>query len=93
MLLAVGAALLQYFLPTGPTWFNIREYYNSLNFLFTIPAFALAVHVVEKDGRKLISFKHAIMDLDIFIIVVFHVLATFNSPHLLIPPDPKCEDE
>ena len=35
-LLAVGAALLIYFLPPGNTWFDIHEYHNSLNWFFTI---------------------------------------------------------
>ena len=51
-LLAVGAALLQNFLPPGTTWFKIHEYSHSLNFFFTITTFAFAVHVLEKDGRK-----------------------------------------
>ena len=93
MLLAVGAALLRYFLPPGPTWFKIHEYCNSLNFLFTITAFALEVYVLEKYGRKHFYFKHASMVLAIFIIVVFQVLAEFNRPHLPPLPDPKREDE
>ena len=36
-LLDIGAYLLQYFFPTGPTWFKIHEYCNILNCLFTIP--------------------------------------------------------
>ena len=41
ILLAVGDALLQNFLPPGPTWLNIHEYCNILNCLFTITDFAL----------------------------------------------------
>ena len=71
MLLAIGADLLRYFLPPGPTWFNIHEYSNILNFFFSIAVFALAVHVLEKSGRKHFSFKHASMVLAIFILLVF----------------------
>ena len=52
MLLAVGAALFQDFLPPGPTWFKIYEYQKSLKFLFTITAFALVVYVLENMGGK-----------------------------------------
>ena len=93
MLLTVGADLLQYFLPRGSTWFKIHEYCNSLNFFFTIIAFALAVHDLEKYGRKHFSFKHLSMFLAIFILVVLQVLVEFNRPHLPPPPDPKREDE
>ena len=93
MLLAVGAALLRDFFPPGTTWFKINEYCNSLNCLFTITYFALAVHVLEKAGRENFSFKHASMGLAIFIVVVFQVLAAFNRPHPPHPPDPKCKDE
>ena len=72
-LLAVGSALLQYFLAPGTTWFRIHYYCNSLNFLFTITSFALAVHVLQKYGSKHFSFNHAIMVLSIFILVVFQV--------------------
>ena len=50
-LLAVYTALLQYSFPHGPTWFNIHDYCNSLKFVFTITAFSLAVHVLDKSGR------------------------------------------
>ena len=48
--------------------------------------FALAVHVLEKPGRKHFSFKHASMGIDIFILVVFQVLAEFNRSYH--PPNP-----
>ena len=35
-LLAIGAALLQYFLPPGTTWFKIHEYRNIRNLLFIV---------------------------------------------------------
>ena len=35
-LLAIGAALLKYFLPPGHTWSKIHEYCNSLNCFFAI---------------------------------------------------------
>ena len=92
-LLAVVAALLQDFLPPGPNWFKIHEYCNRLNFFFTITDFALAVHVLEKSGRKHFSFNHASMVLAIFILVVFQDLVEFNRPHLTPPPDPKRQDE
>ena len=85
-LLAVGADLLRDFLPPDTTWFKIHEYCNRLNFFFTITYFSLAVHVLDKSGRKQFSFKHESMVLDIFIIVFFQVLAGFNRPH--IPPPP-----
>jgi len=91
--LAVGAALLKDFLPPGPTWFKIHMYCNSLNFFFTITAFALAVHVLEKAGRKHFSFAHASMGLAIFILVIFQVLAAYNRPHLPPAPEPKREDD
>ena len=53
---------------------------------FAITDFALEVHVLEKAGRKHLSFKHVSMTLDIFILVFFQVFAAFNRPHL--PPDP-----
>ena len=85
-LLAIGAALLKYFLPPGHTWSKIHEYCNSLNCFFTITAFALAVHVLEKSGRKHFCFNHASMYLAILILVVFQVLTEFNRPHLPPPP-------
>ena len=51
-LLAVGAALLRYFLPPGITWFKVHECYNKLTCFFTITDFNLVVHVLEKAGRK-----------------------------------------
>ena len=51
------------------------------------------MHVLEKAGRKHVSFKHASMVLAIFILVVFQVLAEFNRPHLPPLPDTKREDE
>ena len=39
-LLAVSVALLQYFLPPGPTWSKIHEYCNSPNCFLTITYFA-----------------------------------------------------
>ena len=89
-LLDVGAALLQYFPHPGLTWFNIHEYCSSLNYFFTITAFALAVHILDKDGRKHFSLKHTSMVLSIFIVVVFQVWMVFNTPP---PSDPKREDE
>ena len=85
-LLTFGAAFFWYFLPPGPTWFKIHEYCNSINFFFTITAFALAVYVPEKTVRKHFSSKHAIMGLAIFILVVFQVLEAFDRSH--IPPSP-----
>ena len=93
MLLDVGADLLQYLLPHGTTWFNIHDYSKILNFLFTIKAFDLSVHVIENSGRKHFSFKHGIMVLAIFILVVFHVLDEFNRPYLPSLPDTNYEDE
>ena len=75
----------------APSWYQlskIREYCNSLNYFFTIIAFALVVHLLEKYSRKHFSFKHTSMVQAIFILVVFQVLAAFNSPHLLPPPPP-----
>ena len=86
MLLAVGAALLRYFLPPGITWFKVHECYNKLTCFFTITDFNLVVHVLEKAGKKQFSFKHASMVLDIFILVVLLVSAAFNRPHLPPPP-------
>ena len=91
-LLDIGAALLQDFLPPGPTWFNIYDYCNSLNYFFTITDFDLAGNFLEKYVRKNVSFKHASMVLAIFIIVVFQVLVEFNSPHLPPLPYTKHED-
>ena len=88
---AVGAALLQHFLPPGLIWFNIHEYCNSLNLFFAITSFALAVHVLEKSERKQFSFKHASMGLAIFILVVFQYFVAFNRPHL--PPSKRKEEE
>ena len=85
-LLDIGAALLQYFLPPGPNWFKIHYYCNRINFFFAITSFALVVHVLEKYGRKYVSFKHASLGPAILILVVFQVLASFNRPH--IPPPP-----
>ena len=82
-LLAVGATLLQDFLPPGPTWFKIYELCNSLNCLFTIAAFSLSANAIEKYGRKNFYFKHASMGLAI--IVVFQILVEFNRPK---PPPP-----
>ena len=48
MLLTVGDAFLQYFLPPGSTRLKIHEYFNGLNSLSTITEFALEVHVLEK---------------------------------------------
>ena len=77
------ADLLQYFLPPGIAWFKIHEYCNSLNFYFTMTAFALAVLVLDKSGSKHFSFKH-----DSIVLYIhpcdFQVLATFKRPHL--PP-------
>ena len=85
-LLAVGDSLLQYLHSPGTTWFKIHEYFNSLNCVFTITAFALEVYALDKSGRENFYFNHAIMDLAIFILVVFQVWAEFNKPHL--PPLP-----
>ena len=73
---------LKYLLPPGPTWFNIHEYRNSLKIFFTITAFVLSVHFIDKSGRKHFSFKHVSMVLAIFILVVFQVLAEFNRLQL-----------
>ena len=89
MLLDVGYALLRYLILPGTTWFNIHYYCNRLNCFFAITSFALSVHVIEKYGRKHFYFKHASMVPSIFILVVFQVLAVFNTPHLSTPPDPK----
>ena len=78
-ILAVGAALLQDFLPPCPTWLKIHDYCKSLNILFSVKAFALAVHVLEKYGRKNFSFKHVSMVLAIFILVIFQVLESFKK--------------
>ena len=51
------------------------------------------MHVLEKSGRKHVSFKHENMVLDIFILMVFQVLAEFNRPHLPPIPDTNSEDE
>ena len=88
MLFVVGDALLQDFLPPGPTCFKIHEYCCSLNFFLTITVFALAVHVLEKS-----DFKHASVFLAVFILVVFQVLAEFNRPKLPPLSDSKREDE
>ena len=56
---------------------------------FTVTAFGLSVHVLEKSGRKRFSFKHVSMGLDIFIIVVFQVFVVFNRPHLPPPLIPS----
>ena len=87
-LLDVGAALLQDLLPPVTTWFKFYEYYNILNFFFTITKFTLAVHVLDKSGRKHCSFQHASMVLAILILVVFKVLGEFNRTHLPPLPDP-----
>ena len=50
-LLDVGAALLQDILLPVTTWFKIHEYCNRLYCFFTTTAFALTVHVLEKNGR------------------------------------------
>ena len=87
-MLAVGATLLQYFLPPGPIWFKIRrENYNILNYFFTITAFALALYVTETFVSKNISFKHASMVRAIFVLVVFQVWChlTGHTSHPLIP--------
>ena len=89
LLLAVGAALLRDFLPPHTTCFKIHEYCNILNFFFTITAFALAVLVLEKSGRKRFSFKYASMGPAIFILSVFQVLAKFNIP----PPPPPSQSQ
>ena len=52
MLLDVGADFLKDFLPPGPIWFKIHEYYNRLNCFFVIAAFALVEHDLEKYGRE-----------------------------------------
>ena len=57
MLFSVDDSLLQYFLPPGPTWFKIHEYCNIINFFFTITVFSLALHVIEKCGRKHFSLN------------------------------------
>ena len=93
MLLAVGDALLQYFLLPGTTWFKIHDYCNIINFFFTTTSFALAVHVLEKYGRKHVYFKRASMVLVIFIPVVFQVLEEFNRAQLSPLPDTNGEDE
>ena len=51
------------------------------------------MHVLDKSGRKHFSFQHVSMVLDIFIIVLFQVLADFKRTHLPPLPDPNCEDE
>ena len=86
MLLDIGSTLFQYLLPPGTTWFKIHEYCNSLNCFLAITPFSLSVNFLDKYGRKQFSFKHASMVLYIFILVVFQVLAVFNTPHL--PPNP-----
>ena len=88
-LLGVGAALLKDLLLPGTTWFKFYEYYNILNFFFTITKFTLAVHVLDKSGRENFSFQHASMVLAIFILVVFQVLEDFNMTHLPTLPDPN----
>ena len=92
-LLAVGAALLQYFLPPSTNWLNIHEYCNILNYFFTMIAFSLAVRVLEKSGRNPFYFKHASIGLAILIFVVLQVLAAFNMENLPPPPDLKREYE
>ena len=54
--------------------------------VLTIISFALAVHILEKFGRKHFSFKHAIMVLALFVLVVFQVFVALNRPHLPPPP-------
>ena len=78
--LDVGAALLQYFLAPGNTWFNIYKYCNSLRIFFTITYFPLEMHVIEKYGRTQFSFKHSRMGLAILILVGFQLLVAFNRP-------------
>ena len=80
-LLAVGADLLRYLLPPGPTWFKIHEYCDSLKIFFTVTSFALTVNDLEKSGGKHFAFKHVSMVLAIFILAVFQVLAEFNRPY------------
>ena len=92
-LLTVGAVLLRYFFPPGTNWFRIHEYCNSLKSFFTITAFDLALCVIEKYGRKKIYFRHVIMGLAIFILVVFQILVEFSRPHLPPPPHPKRKNE
>ena len=72
---------------------QIHDYCNILNHLFTITDFDLAVHVLEKARRKHFSFKHVIMGLAIFILVVLNILAAFNRPNLLATLDTKHKDE
>ena len=92
-ILAVSAVLLQDFFPPGPTWFKNHECCNRIKFVFTIIDFFLAVHGIEKSGKKHFSFKHASMILDKLFLVTFQVLAEIKSQHLPSPPYHKRESE
>ena len=90
-LLNVGADLLQYFIPPGTTWFKMHEYHISLKFFFTLTAFALSAHMIDKSGRKHFSFKHASMGLAKFILVIFQFWGDLkdHTSHTSLTPNAK----